>query len=115
VAQLITDTCPSCGATFDAVDDCLAHVAAEHLRLRHIDIVPNGIAVGHSTEIGPDGATGMVSVAMLVQSETEGPNLAAYQTLHLDRAVARHLGTILVEETEPERLALVDAPTPEED
>lgn len=115
MAQLITDTCPSCGATFDAVDDCLAHVAAEHLRLRHIDIVPNGIAVGHSTEIGPDGATGMVSVAMLVQSETEGPNLAAYQTLHLDRAVARHLGTILVEETEPERLALVDAPTPEED
>jgi hypothetical protein len=108
MGALITNTCPRCAATFDAVDDCLAHVATTHLHIRPIDVTPLGINIGHSTELRATGAGPVVSVAMLVQADNEG--MAAYQTLHLDRAVARHLGTILVEETTPDRLAEVDHP-----
>jgi hypothetical protein len=107
----VDDHCPWCHHDFDGPAACYEHVARDHFGNSHEDWSMLGAIVGHSRQLSSQGVADVVGIIFLARynaaDSDDGHPGALSVGLWMTPDAARQLGSHLIEQTEPERLAEV--------
>lgn len=107
----VDDHCPWCHRDFPTVIECYDHASVEHFGNPPEDWSMLGAIVGHSRQLsssGVDDVVGLIFLARYNAADSDNGQPGAINVgIWMTPDAARQLGSHLIEQTEPERLAEV--------
>ena len=107
----VDSRCPWCHTDFPSPAACYEHASVVHFDNDPEDWSMLGAIVGHSRQLSPEGVTDVVGLVFLArynaEDSTDGRPGAINVSIWMTPDAARQLGSHLIEQTEPERLAEV--------